>query len=161
MKKKTILIIVFSILGAVLLCLVSLSLYYSLMRDKMILPGYSKSEESIDAFGFQDYIDYCKYYYDKDFDDKYASTKEYKVIQEEEVSNIVGYFDNFKEVNDSTKKVKNYDFDTGIIDAGDFVYIVTKEGREIGNSTYGKYDDYTVYFYDIASHTLYYIHSNI
>ena len=161
MKKKPVLIVVLLVVGALLLCLISLSLYYSLMRDKMILPGFIKSEESVDSFSFQDFIDYGKYYYDKDFDEKFASTKEYKVIQEEEVSNIVGYFDNFKEVNNSTNKIKNYHFDTGIIDAGDFVYVVTKEGREIGGSSYGKYDDYTVYFYDVASHTLYYIHSNI
>ena len=161
MKKKTILIIAILVISSILLCLISIALYHSLMRDKMILKGYSKSEEYLDKFVFQDYTDYCKYYYSKDFDEKFANTKEYRVIKEEDISNITGYFNNFKEVVESTDRIKKYDFDTSIIGAGDFVYIVTKEGKEIGNSSYGKYDDYTVYFYDNASHTLYYIHTNI
>ena len=161
MKKKTLLIIIFLVIGSILLCLISLFLYYNLMRDKMILKGFNRSEEYIDKFQFQDFTDYCKYYYSKEYDEKFANVKEYGVIQEEEVSDVVGYFNNFNEVVKTTNKIKEYDFDTSIVGPGDLVYIVTKEGKEIGNSKYGRYDDYTVYFYDIASHTLYYIHTNI
>ena len=54
-----------------------------------------------------------------------------------------------------------YDFDTSIITEGDYVRIETKEGEEIGDSTYGKYDNYSVYFFDRETLTLYYIHNNI
>lgn len=37
--------------------------------------------------------------------------------------------------------------------------IVKKE--DIGDTKYDKFDDYSVYFYDIDKNTLYYIHSNI
>ena len=37
----------------------------------------------------------------------------------------------------------------------------TKEGKEIEDSKYGKFDDYSVYFFDAETLTLYYIHNNI
>ncbi len=39
--------------------------------------------------------------------------------------------------------------------------IETKEGKPIGDSFYGKYDNYSVYFFDTDSCVLYYLHSNI
>ena len=129
--------------------------------NRFVLKGYKKSEENMDKHKVQDFTDYCKYYYDEEFDEKFASVSEYKVIQEEEVSKVVGYFDNFKQVMEDLNRKDEYDFDTSIIDAGDFVFIASKEGRPIGDSYYGKYDAYTVYFYDLGSHTLYYIHFNI
>jgi len=62
-------------------------------------------------------------------------------------------------------KVENrldvYDFDINTVSEGDYVRIKTKEGKKIGNGKYSKFDNYTIYFYDIQSNTLYYIHSNI
>ena len=47
------------------------------------------------------------------------------------------------------------------ISEGDYVLIETKEGKPIGDSFYGKYDNYSVYFFDTDSCVLYYLHSNI
>ena len=62
----------------------------------------------------------------------------------------------------SESRLDEYDFDTSVINEGDYVKIVTKEGQPInGDSTYGKYDNYSIYFFDIETLTLYYIHNNI
>ena len=47
------------------------------------------------------------------------------------------------------------------INSGDYFYIYTLEGKPIGQSIYGKYDNYDVYYVDIESCTVYFIHSNI
>ena len=61
----------------------------------------------------------------------------------------------------SQEREKEYDFDINLITEGDYVKIKTKEGKEIGNYKYGKFDDYSVYFFDVETLTLYYIHNNI
>ena len=56
---------------------------------------------------------------------------------------------------------ENYDFDKTIITDGDFFYIDTKEGESIGQGTYGKFDNYSVYYFDVDAQILYYFHNNI
>lgn len=58
-------------------------------------------------------------------------------------------------------RLNEYKFDINTINEGDYVLIKTKEGKEIGNSQYGKYDNYSVYLFDSETLTLYYIHNNI
>lgn len=70
--------------------------------------------------------------------------------------NVINYFYNFEQL-----EKENYDFNCNNINEGDYYYIKTKEGEKIGDSKYDKYDNYSIYLYDIESHTLYYIHSNI
>ena len=55
----------------------------------------------------------------------------------------------------------NYDFDKNVISAGDFFYIETKAVEPVGKEAYGKYDNYSVYYFDIDTNVLYYFHSNI
>ena len=55
----------------------------------------------------------------------------------------------------------NYDFDKNIVSEGDFFYIETKDGEPIGQGTYGKFDNYSVYYFDVDAQILYYFHNNI
>lgn len=118
--------------------------------------GYVKSEEYFDKEGIQDYSDYAKYIYDNE--EVIINDDKYKKISEDDIENIRSYFDDFSRV---IRLEGIYDFDTSIITDGDYVRIKTKEGEEIGDSTYGKYDNYSVYFFDRETLTLYYIHNNI
>ncbi len=61
----------------------------------------------------------------------------------------------------ATDVANAYDFNPDSISEGDYVLIETKEGKPIGDSFYGKYDNYSVYFFDTDSCVLYYLHSNI
>lgn len=121
--------------------------------------GYIDKEEYYDKDEFQDYTDYAKYMYDSK--DAITSNKEYKKIEQDDIQNIVGYFENFSGWMKNADKSIQFDFDIGVINKGDYVKIKTKEGQKIGNSKYEKYDNYSVYFFDIETLTLYYIHSNI
>ena len=121
--------------------------------------GYFKAYEVYNTGGVHEYVDYGKYKYINK--NKIIKSEEYKKVYINDVENIKGYFDDFKKWMESESRLDDYDFDDSIINEGDYVRIVTKEGQPIGNSYYKKYDDYHVYFFDIETKTLYYIHSNI
>ena len=58
-------------------------------------------------------------------------------------------------------KIKDYNFDQTIIAEGDYIKVITKEGQTKNGKKYQRFDDYTVYFFDVETYTLYYIHGNI
>ena len=121
--------------------------------------GFYDGQISSKSIGFDDYIEYGKYMYKSK--DKVLKDSEYKKISEEETGNIIEYFIDFENAIESLDAINEYDFDKSMINYGAYVKIVTKEGKSIGNSTYGKYDNYSIYFFDIETLTLYYIHTNI
>lgn len=122
--------------------------------------GYYHKEEYYDETGWQDFTDYCKYYYKEKDDDKFIKNQKYSYVNGEIVTEVVGYFENFEGWM-LPEREDEYDFDKSWITVGDYVYIDDKEGESIGESRYMKYQNYNVYFYDIETHTLYYIHNNI
>ena len=123
-------------------------------------PGYINKEEHYDPHGFQDYTDYCKYRYASA--DAFRYSAAYRLVTAYDVDEIKGYFDDFRQWMETGKRIGEYDFDPACIGAGDYVRIETKEGQRIGRSGfYRKYDSYSLYYFDIDSLTLYYIHNNI
>lgn len=121
--------------------------------------GYVSADEFFDPHPTQDSTDYCKYYYaDKTPFENHSS---FRVIAEADVNDVRGYFSDFARWMEACDRLEEYDFDPGRITPGDYVRIVTKEGTPIGDSVYGKYDNYKVYFFDTETCILYYIHSNV
>lgn len=150
MKKTFILLIilVFFIIGC------------NYTSDDIGIPkGYTDKKEYFDKSGFQDYTDYAKYTYPEK--DIITKDNDYKIISQDDIENIKGYFENFKNVMESSNRLDEYDFNDGVINEGDYIRIKTKEGEKIGDSKYTKYDNYSIYYFDIESLTLYYIHTNI
>ena len=146
------------------ICLLLIILMFAMTgcsQSKMVgIPdGYIDKEEYYDKDGFQDYTDYAKYMYDSK--DVIISNKEYKKIEQDDVQDVVGYFEDFSVLMESADRLSEFDFDISNINEGDYIKIKTKEGQKIGNGKYGKYDNYSVYFFDVESLTLYYIHNNI
>lgn len=110
--------------------------------------GYRDKQEYYDKNGFQDYTDYAKYVYPSP--DAIVGNRDYRAISEEDVEVVSGYFENFRGW--MSDRLDQYDFDDGIINEGDYVRIEDKDSQ---------YGDYSVYFFDIETLTLYYIHNNI
>lgn len=154
MKRRIVLIL--SVFIMVMFC----SCSFSSVLEPAILQGYKSSDEHFDPDGFQDYVDYCKYYYNEEFDRNFKNNEMYSEIQNEDIENIISYFDDFKGWMKIEQRMDEYDFDNSIITAGDYYHLDTKEG-DFGDPDINKFVDYSLYFYDIESHTLYYIHSNI
>lgn len=112
--------------------------------------GYISAEEHMDQDGFQDYTDYCKYTYSSV--DKFKENSKYQCVTSDQISEIKGYFKNFKSWMAAGGRSREYDFDHNCINEGDYWRIETK-GE--------KYDNYTLWYFDTESLTLYYIHTNI
>ncbi len=74
---------------------------------------------------------------------------------------LLSYFKNFEGRIEYSDFKKKYCFDTSQIKCGDYFFIYTLEDKSIGQSVYGKYDDYDVYYVDMEKCIMYYIHSNI
>ena len=120
--------------------------------------NYISKTEYYGKEGIQDHTDYAKYVYDKvivENDDNYTK------VSKDDIENIKSYFNNFKDVMESLERLNEYDFDVNSITENDYVRIVTKEGTPIGDSTYGKFDNYSIFLFDSETLTLYYIHNNI
>ena len=121
--------------------------------------GYIDKMEYFDENSFQDYTDYCVYLYDSA--DSFIANQNYHKITADEIDNIKSYFENFQSWMEASDRIAQYDFDENCINESDYVRIETKEGESIGTGKYGKFDNYTIYFFDCESLTLYYIHSNL
>lgn len=119
--------------------------------------GYISKTEYYYKDSIQDHTDYAKYVYDKII---VENDNNYKLVQDD-IDNIKSYFNDFKSVMESEERLNEYDFDINSITENDYVRIITKEGTPIGDSTYGKFDNYSVYLFDSETLTLYYIHNNI
>ncbi len=125
-----------------------------------LIPEYI-SKESYYGEGYQDYTDYCKYFYDEDSIQKFETHNNFTLVTESNIENIKSYFENFNGWVEHQSYYDNYDFYyQSQIKEGDYYYIVSKEGEKSGDSLYGKYDNYEVYYVDLSKCILYYIHSN-
>ena len=122
--------------------------------------GYIQKHENFDKNRMGSYTDYCYYTYpNKEF---FMHNEKYKQIEtQEEIDNIKAYFENFKDYMIADGKIKDYNFDQTIIAKGDYIKVITKEGQTKNGKKYQRFDDYTVYFFDVETYTLYYIHGNI
>lgn len=140
-----------------IIIIICVSFYYICVKDYAILNGYHDSEEHWDPHGFQDYTDYCKYYYKDKLDKKFSNSFLYKKVEQEDIENITSYFMNFEKWMEIEERMDIYDFDTNIISEGDYFRIE----NERPDDPQWKFADYTIYLYDIESNVLYYFHSNI
>ena len=153
--KQIALIIAFIWLGLLAAC----EILALLDHDENIPRGYTDYAEYFDEEGFQDYVDYCWYQYNSAENVKLRSA--YQEITDSEVPRVNGYFDNFHGWMEASDRMEQYDFDPSCINIGDSMLLFTKEGQHIGAADYGKYDNYSLYFFDKETARLYYIHSNI
>ena len=130
------------------------------LAAKPIPEGYTGKEKHFDPNGFQDYVDFCLYRYASE--EPFRQDARYHTVTGEETGEIAGYFADFRGWMAADDRLHEYGFDPACIGAGDYVLIETREGKPIGqDGRYGKYDCYSVYFFDVESLTLYYIHANI
>ena len=162
--KKLFIILSAVVLGFVLL-LTSIFFGFLYSQQELViasLPDY-ESKELYTNDGFQDYTDYAKYTYDNISIQDLESSEYFTITTADDVENIILFIEDFEGWVEACggELKENYDFDKTIITDGDFFYIDTKEGESIGQGTYGKFDNYSVYYFDVDAQILYYFHNNI
>lgn len=136
--------------------------------DKVLysMPSYMTKETYFDKDGFREYTDYAKYYFDYVTAEDLDENEYFKKVTEADVHNLNSYYYDFSgywyggmELIYDDYKGK-FDFKAEQIEEGDYYYVDTIEGEPIGDTYYGKFDCYTVYYFDLENQTLYYFHNN-
>lgn len=125
------------------------------------MPEYYHSEIYNSEDNFQDFTDYCKYFYDEKSIKKFKVHENFKKVKAENVNEIQSYFQNFSEWVNYQPFRDKYDFDILQIKEGDYCYINDKEETPIGDGVYEKYDSYNVYYVDMEKQIMYFMHNNI
>ena len=160
MKKKILsVLILFFLIGSLI------NYFFSKIFEKPVLASLPKYENS-DCYygeGFQDYTNYCKYYFLKNDNiiEKLKEIKYFKPLTSEDVEEVKSYFEDFKGWVEYEEYKDKYDFKYEYVDTSDYFYIENKDTYEKYKNYYDKYSAYNVYFFDAQTKTLYYIHSNI
>ncbi len=148
----------------ILTILLSLGLCGCSYRDWVAasLPEYN-SKVFYTSGGWQDYTDYAKYSYDSITAQDIEASRYFTAATEEDVEEILLYIENFEAWVEAVggELKDNYDFDKTNVSEGDFFYIETKYGEPIGERTYGKFENYTVFYFDVDAQVLYYFYNNI
>ena len=154
--KKTI-----CVTGIFLILLGLVGCDYHKINNYISLPDYYGSE-CYWGEGFQDYTDYCKYFYDEDNIKKFETHPKFKKVEEIDIESIRGYFIDFDEWMKFKNYYERYDFNCqSQIKKGDYFYVIDKGETIDEDDIFGKYTNYSVYYVDMSMRTLYYIHSNI
>ena len=115
--------------------------------------GYVHMEEHFQKNGFQDYTDYCKYYYNDAT--VIESDERFSKITLSDVDEVKGFFKDTQNIMESEGRMDEFDFNESCISEGDYVYII--EDTDVSKQKYYNYD---VFLFDTDSDTLYFIHSN-
>lgn len=121
-------------------------------RMNEIPEGYIDKDEHYQQKGFQDYTDYAKYVYSDDMVIK--NNPDYKELTNEDIIKIQKYFDDTYTWLENQNRLNEFDFDNNYINEGDYIRIVDKS--EDDNNRI----NYSIYFFDVETLTLYYIHND-
>ena len=158
LKKK--IIIILSALVVVLI-VIGFLIYElsSIVYENPVIASLPQADAS-DCYysdGFQDYTDYCKYYYVKQENilEEVKNNPYFKPVTPDDITELNSYFDNFEGWLEYVDYKDKYDFQRNIIDTEDYFYIENNETEEY------KYWNYDVYFLDVQTKTLFFIHNNI
>lgn len=150
MKKKVIIVVILSMLLSLFGC----------NANNITLPKYL-DKECYYGEGFQDYTDFCKYFYNDESIKNFETHNKFKIVKKSDIENIKSYFENFDDRVSHQSYYNKYDFDYQTqVKEGDYFNISTKEGTKIGESIYDKFDSYDVYYVDMEKCIVYFIHSN-
>lgn len=118
---------------------------------KYIEKGYYDMTEYSDGV-FQDYTHYNKYYYKSKYDKEFKENKYYIEVNEDNIEELTNYIKSFGGWMENAPDV--YDFNIESINKGDLFYQKIDEN-------YPPYGYIHIYYYDIETHTLYYMYNNI
>lgn len=122
-----------------------------LLSDSVVysLPRYDDYESY--STGFQDYTIYRKFYYHKNsgIAKGIQLHPSFKKISERDINKLNEYFDDFEAWLEYADFKDKYDFKRNCIDISDYACMTGDEYS------------FDVYFFDMQTYTLYYIHNNV
>lgn len=128
--------------------------------NKYNLPKYDK-KECFYSNGFQDYTDYCKFYYNFETIKQFESDKRFAKVKDSDIIKLKSFLEDFNEnvINQSYYSKYDFDYNTQIKE-GDYFCVVTRDNEDSNNISYNTFDSYEVYYVDMEKNILYFFHSN-
>ncbi len=165
MKKKKILTIIAIVFVIVLVVGFLMNQLVSKIFENPVIASLPKYDDS-DCYygeGFQDFTDYCKYYFSEESDiiEALKNNQYFKLVTDSDVEEVKSYFENFEGWVEYEEYKDKYDFEDDCVDTLDYFYIENKDTCEKYANYPDKYSAYNVYFFDTQTKILFYIHSNI
>ncbi len=131
-----------------------------LYKDPVLstLPDYSDKVFYEGGSG-RGFTDYGKYFYNEKID--FKDNKYFKRVTEEDILSLKEYEKVYREFANKEYFKEDYDFSVHLADTEDYIYIANKDNKE----SYGIYknvlDAFDIYYFDVQSGILYFMHSNI
>lgn len=133
-------------------------------NDEKILNGYIDHYDCHMDIGM-DYNTYREYYYEIKDDEKFIDNADY-IIVDDNIDEIKSFFDYLKKEFKQDKKCRA-DIKSSVVSNGDYMiltrpdryYEELKSGCRENNSICTAEHDFKLYYYDIDTHTLYYLAS--
>lgn len=126
--------------------------------------GYVECEEFFENDAIMDHTDFAMYVYPSaEVFEKNLKLDLYELTEDDEadIELVKDYISFIEEMLESGDRADEFKFDYDCIGSGDLVKLNTREGqKETENSTYGKYDDFDMYFFDKETLTLYFFHND-
>lgn len=127
----------------------------------MLLPGCSystyirKGYVSADEYwedAVQDFTHYCKYYYSSN--DLFEKDSAYRIVTDEDIPTIRGIVEDFSGRMESGDRLDVFDFSMNLVNAGDYFALKYKYPET-------PLSNYDLFYFDVESHVLYFMHSNV
>ena len=130
------------------------------INNEVYLPGLIDKEYYLSEPG-RDSVKYRKYIYEdsKELREKLENHKNFMPVTSHATEYIASFFDDFVGWAEVEGFYSEYDLDKSCIDSEDYFYIENVETYGRGNPAWvDKYRTYNVYYFDIQSMTLHYLH---
>ena len=132
------------------------------VNNEVYLPGLIDKEYYSSEPG-RDSVKYRKYMYEdtKELREKLEYHEKLMPVTDNATEYIASFFENFGDWAESVDFYSEYDLDKSCIDYGDYFYIENVEIHGGNTGLKDRYRTYDVYYFDIQSMTLYYLHIDI
>ena len=128
------------------------------------LPDYNDYDSYMNGV-FQDFTIYRKYYYSNVTEADFEGNKYFKKLTNENMPEFEEYLINYENWVDGwggqkdDEVYKSYDFSRELLKEGNYFYIYDK-AVDRGDTSW-KFSSYDIYYFDMSSQTLYFMHNNI
>ena len=129
----------------------------STLKDSRILRGYTSFEEHYEKESWQDYTDYAEYYYGDNASKIFENNHKYKRVTTLDVPELKSFFEDYSQAivfREGYEVWFDFDYKKQVKENDYFIL-------EMRYPSFGKYDDYDIYYFDAERSILYFFHTNI
>ena len=166
MKKGLVFVAIFAFIVFVFCLADTISTVFKLKSPSdqfghgLLLPnGFTTSNRHYDTESFRDYTDYAEYIYPDSSATAFQNHYAYKTVTEADIPELMEFFEDYNgwiKLREGYEDWYTFDAEAQVNHGDCFILMID----DPGNSVYGKFHDYDIYYFDVQKNTLYYFHNN-